>query len=255
MALYENQTIGQFLALLGYKMGKDKLDMQCSINLLQQTKLDSGLADVQVGPKNRYVMVEFKRDDSNSSEKNKKGLRRSVNRRIENLKMLSPVKYAGLRDISVRAHWAALGKSGVGISAPDACFTALLNFMVPGLEWAYRLDLHKNYSTMGAFIDDLFDPDDDFIGVDQLEFKSYLDYLFEDADKAVAAEAIADAAAAQAKAAALGVLPLAPGPAPQGLQSAAAADWLIMKVSPQGVTWTLTTVGEYLSPSVKKQGP
>jgi hypothetical protein len=215
--LYENQCIAQFLALLGHTLGTKNLSLTMSMNLFQQTRLDPGLTDLQIGPSERLVMIEFKRSGNNDSEFKKRGLRGGVVARVANLRM--QYKYLkNFREISVRSHWAGqccVDPAGI----PDAKFISYLDFLVPGLEKVYGPNLYQPYPSMQAFVDGLFDPKDNFLGVTQAEFNLYLNYLFTSA--------------------------------PSKYTSAAGSDLLLLVVTPAGVTWALTTVGAYLSPSVR----
>lgn len=218
MPLYENQHIGQFLIALGHEIGRRRLDVKCSANLLQQTPLDAPLADVHVGSDDRFVMIEFKREAGASTEFNKESIRADVVMRVSNLKMCSTT-YEYLRSLSARCHWFAEGVTSK--DQPDAAFSAYLLLLEPKLTNAYGSDWVKQYDSISAFVKGLFDECDDFVGVTQSQFREYVDYLFRDSK----------------------------GVAPPN------KDWLILKANKDGVTWSTTTITSYISPNIKVAKP
>jgi hypothetical protein len=71
MDIYENIIIGNFLFGLGLRMGMSAATgaiQPLSVNLLQQTPLDTPLADVVLSSRTLYRIIEFKRS-ANTSEK------------------------------------------------------------------------------------------------------------------------------------------------------------------------------------------
>jgi hypothetical protein len=72
--LYENALIGEFILRLGYKMGEcGTLEHEnLSLNLLQQTPLDSVWGDYMARKKTHGFLVEFKRDFTGRTTERKK---------------------------------------------------------------------------------------------------------------------------------------------------------------------------------------
>ncbi|HLO63482.1 MAG TPA: hypothetical protein VK165_11045 [Azonexus sp.] len=214
MSLYENQHIGQFLISLGYEIGRRNLNINCSANLLQQTPLDAPLADIHVGPDDRFVMIEFKKEGATDSEVQKDGIREHVIKKICNL----PMGYARLTSLmhcSARSHW--LAESTICNDQPDATFKAYLLLFKPLITNSHGSDWLKRYDSINDFVHGLFDECDDFIGVTRDEFQEYLDYLLKEAD---------------------GITP-------------SNTDWLILKANNGGLSWSTTTVTSYLSEKIK----
>jgi hypothetical protein len=79
---YEAQGIGRFLIELGYWIRAMKIE-NGGINLFQQTPLDPAQGDLSLFGDGRYVMIEFKVNETDASEQKKTGIRRRMRRNLE----------------------------------------------------------------------------------------------------------------------------------------------------------------------------
>lgn len=71
MKIYENIYIGNFIYQLGIEVGKKNIENMSSLNLFQQTPSDSILSDLIATVNNRFMIIEFKRDNSDIKERDK----------------------------------------------------------------------------------------------------------------------------------------------------------------------------------------
>jgi len=99
MKIYENIIIGNFLYALGFSISaksRDKIN-PAVVNLLQQTRDDTSLADLLLDFPGTFRLIEFKREenDSNKEEVKQQGL----------IMLLNAHENKKFRSISRNCHW------------------------------------------------------------------------------------------------------------------------------------------------------
>jgi len=99
MNLYENVGIGNFIHMMGFKMGcyvtNQKMSASAAANLFQQTPADSSLADYMHTLNGRSILIEFKRPQNHDDKEKVK---------VEKLKSAIGQESEYLR-LSLHGHW------------------------------------------------------------------------------------------------------------------------------------------------------
>ncbi|WP_314444741.1 hypothetical protein [Massilia timonae] len=196
---YEMQGISQFLVQLGYFLGKQQIAGSGFLNTFQQTSLDAALGDFFgstnfgdseevngiIEAKDRFFMIEFKREGVVSSESLKDGVRAHVRQRLEDKHSLNyregdeaKIEKWAYRDLSYKAH--IFGEFYDNQGQPDCSFYPYLEDVLPNILMAHSNNAVRQ-STIESFIENaMFSVVRQLrIGVNKEEFQDYLQFLFE----------------------------------------------------------------------------
>ncbi|MDV7339188.1 hypothetical protein RYZ26_06265 [Terasakiella sp. A23] len=97
MDIYENIVIGNFLVGLGYEIRELGNELGVSVNLLQQTPMDTEIGDILIQGLKSLVILEFKRHESSSDKETQK---------VDALKdALHSERNRDLQPVSRSIHW------------------------------------------------------------------------------------------------------------------------------------------------------
>lgn len=159
MKIYENIYIGSFIYQLGIEVGKRNLEDMSSLNLFQQTPSDSILSDLITSVNNRFMIIEFKRDnDIDNKELNK------FFELFEELEEEYESYDEELFEISLLCHYIGIGETQRE--------KAEINF------YRYLTNFTENRDEiLNDFISQFLSPSNIELGVTANEFKKYIMFL------------------------------------------------------------------------------